>query len=73
MRRTRDMRRPEGGRKTTLRRWNLGRGEYDYSKLGKRFYQNARVDVVASIPVTVHGKSVIGRANSDQRFARFQM
>jgi hypothetical protein len=44
------------GSKGVTRRWNEARGEWDFTRLGTRYYATLRRNYVVSVPVKVQGK-----------------
>jgi hypothetical protein len=43
------------GSKAVTRRWNAAKGEYNYSRMGARYYLQMRRNFVVHVPVIVHG------------------
>jgi hypothetical protein len=43
------------GSKGVTRRWNEARGDWDFTRLGTRFYKTLRRNYVVSVPVKVQG------------------
>jgi hypothetical protein len=48
------------GTKGITRRWNEARGDWDFTRLGNRYYSTLRRNYVVSMPVKVQGKRANG-------------
>ena len=55
------------GTRETVRTWDPATRKWKYTELGKKFFANKRVEMVAKIPVVVEGTRRDGRGSYEKR------